>query len=266
MKKKIIIVAALLIAALLIFWFFYPLRSLVVMGIYSGQHSAGSVPKQHGFSVDIPSGAGWTPFVMTYNADGFSSWSGINAGMSVLYNFGAFDAGTRTSSFYDVASDKYCAFYGAYVLHQNGGVFGFSDDGGVDMDEVQSAVEYDYTQLVIAGFGCSDIVFQVDDFKTQADQSYAGNGGWTRIDAELTANGVAHTYKQEYRAYLQYGPPMKAADRDFAPVSLKGRLYIKYLEEYDCTVMLYVIAPDANAVNACDEDILNKTKIISIDQ
>lgn len=265
MKKKLFIFGALLAAALLIFWFFYPLRSYVAMGIYSGQHSARSVPKQHGFSVDIPSGAGWYPFMLTYNAEGFSAWSGIDADMSILYNFGAFDADTRTSSFYDVNSDKYCAFYGAYVLHQNDGVFGFSEDGNADMDAVEAAVQYDYTQLVIAGFGCRDIVFHVDEFKTQAE-SDAGSGGWTRIDAELTANGVAHTYQKEYQAYLQYGPPVKTAEQDFSPVSLKGRLYLKYLEAYDCTVMLYVIAPDTDAVDACDKDILSKTKITSIHQ
>lgn len=266
MKKKIIAASALLIAALLIFWFFYPLRSYIVMGIYSGQHSANSVPKSHGFSVDIPSGAGWYPFVLTYNADRFSSWSGVDADMSILYNFGAFDALTRTSSFYDVNSDKYSAFYGAYVLYQDSGIFGFSDDGNVDMDEVESAVKYDYTQLVIAGFGCDNIVFNADGFQTTEDVSYAHSEGWTRIEADITANGVAHTYQREYQAYLQYGPPVKAADQEFEPVSLKGRLYLKYFRDYDCTVMLYVIAPDSGAADACDNGILSRTKINSLKQ
>lgn len=266
MKKKIIAACALLIAALLIFWFFYPLRSYIVMGVYSWQHSAQSVQKQHGFSVDIPTGAGWYPFMLTYNAKGYSAWSGISADMSILYNFGAFNALTRTSSFYDINSDKYSAFYGAYVLHQKNGVFGFSDDGAADVIAVESAVKYDYTQLVIAGFGASDIVFNAGGYKTQPGTSYAGSEGWTRIDADITANGVAHTYKKEQQAYLQYGPPMAAAEQDFAPVSLKGRLYLKYLKAYDCTVMLYVIAKDADVVDACDNGILSKTKICSVKQ
>ena len=266
MKKKVVVLAGLLLAGLLIFWFYYPLRSFLVMGVYSGQHSAQSVQKQHGFSVDIPSGPGWYPFVMTYNADGFSAWSGIDADMSVLYNFGAFDSVTRTSSIYDAGSDKYCAFYGAYVLHQNGGTFGLLEDGSLNRDEIESAVAYDYTQLVVAGFGCDDIVFRVDGFESQPDVSYAGSNGWTRIDADLTANGVAHTYKQDYQAYLQYGPPVKPAEQDFMPVSLKGRLYLKYLEEYDCTVMLYVIAPNEAAADACDKDILSRTIISPLKQ
>jgi hypothetical protein len=104
-------------------------------------------------------------------------------------------------------------------------------------------------------------VFSINGFETQADVAYAGSDGWTRIDANILANGTAHTYKREYQAYLQYGPPTKAVDEDFAPTSLTGRLYLKYLKEYDCTLMLYVIAPDTDAVEACDKDILSKTVI-----
>jgi hypothetical protein len=265
MKKKIILLAVLLLAAALIFWFFYPLRSYVVMSVYSGQHSNESVLKKNGFSLDIPSGEGWYPFVMTYNADGFDSWSGIDADMSILYNFGAFDTATRTSSFYDVDSDKYCAFYGAYVLHQNDGVFGFTD-GEVDMDAITQAVKYDYTQLVLAGFGCDDIVFDVDEFDIQPDMSYAGRDGWTRIDAAITTNGVAHQFIESKTAYLQYGPPTKPVDEDFSVTTLQGRLYIKYIEDYDCTVMLYVIAPNANAVETCDDDVLSKAVIVPLEQ
>jgi hypothetical protein len=214
----------------------------------------------------MPTGEGWYPFVMTYNADGFSAWSGIDANMSILYNFGAFDVSTRTSSFYDVNSDKYCAFYGAYVLHQNGGVFGLTDGSAVDMEEITQAVKYDYTQLVLEGFGCDDIVFGVDEYELQRGAAYAGSGGWTRIDAVITTNGVAHRYKENKTAYFQYGAPTQAVDEDFAVTTLQGRLYIEYLEDYDCTVMLYVIAPDTDAVDACDKEILSKTKITSLKQ
>jgi len=261
MKRKIIIFSVLLIAAALIFWFFYPLRSLIVMGVYSGQHKQESVHKQHGFSVGIPSGSGWYPFVMTYNADGFAAWSGIDADMSILYNFGAFDTATRTSSFYNTDSDRYCSFYGAYVLHKDDGVFGIADDGNVNMEDITQAVAYDYTQLVLSGFGCDDSVFCVDEYVLQQDVLYAGSNGWTRIDAAMTTNGVSHRYKESKTAYLQYGPPTQALQEDFAVTTLQGRLYIKYFEDYDCTVMLYVIAPNIDAADACDKDILSKSVI-----
>jgi|AGTN01.3.fsa_nt_gi hypothetical protein len=266
MKKKLIVLSALLVVAALIFWFFYPLRSYVVMGVYSGRHSRESVMKRQGFSVDIPAGQGWYPFMLTYNAEGFARWSGVDADMSILYSFGAFDAATRTSSIYDAGSDRYCAFYGAYVAHMDGGVFGFTDSGEVDMDEVTLAVKYDYTQLVIAGFGCDSPVLRVEGFDLQTGLTCAESGGWTRIDAVIAANGVAHNYKESKTAYLQYGPPMKAVDESFAVIALQGRLYIKYFEEYDCTVMLYAIARDSATVDRCDADLLAETAITDLQQ
>ncbi len=259
-KKRFIILAALLLAVAFIFWFFYPLRSYVAMGVYSGQHSRESVMKQQGFTVDIPAGKGWYPFMLTYNADGFSAWSGIEADMTILYDFGAFDAGTRTSTIYDPDSDKYCAFYGAYVLRMDGGEFGFAD-GVVDMNAVTLAFEYDDTVLVLEGFGCDSPVFEVDGFTVQDGLSFAGYDGWTRIDADLTVSGVAHNYKESYMAYLQYGSPTQAVDEDFAVTQLKGRMYIRYFEEYSCTVMLYALAPEEGTVDVCYANMLADTVI-----
>jgi len=266
MKKRWIVLVVLLIIVVHIFWFFYPLRSYVVMGVYSGQHSRESVMKQQGFTVDIPSGKGWYPFMLTYNADGFASWSGIDADMTILYDFGAFDAGTRTSTIYDPQSDKYCAFYGAYVLRIDEGVFGFTDDGNVDMDAVTCAFEYDYTQLVIEGFGCDVPIFAVDDYTVESGVDYAGFDGWTRIDAGLTVSGVAHNYQESYTAYLQYGPPTQAVHEDFAVTQLTGRMYLRHFEEYGCTVMLYALAPQADTVEACDAELLSETEIAPLQQ
>ncbi len=266
MKKKLIVLAALLVVAALIFWFFYPLRSCIVMGVYSGQHKSESVMKHQGFEVDIPTGQGWYPFMLTYNADGFAPWAGLNADMSVIYNFGAFDLSTRTSSIYDTESDKYCAFYGAYVLHEDGGVFGFTDSGKPDMDEVTLAVKYDDTVLVLEGFGCDSPVFEVDSFDLTPDVVYAGSKGWARVDAAITASGVAHNYQESKTAYLQYGPPTQSAKADFTVTALRGRLYLKYFEEYDSTVMIYVIARDAAVVEQCDTELLQKTKISALQQ
>ena len=210
MRKRILIIAIMIIVIALGFWFFYALRSYAVMGVYSAQHARESVMRESGFDIDMPSGKGWYPFVMTYNADGFAAWSGTDADMSIMYNFGAFDASTRTSSIYDTASDKYSSFYGAYAVRQPINVFGFTDDGAADMDDVALAFAYDYTRLVISAFGCRDIVFSINEFAAQNDVEYAGSGGWMRIDAALTANGAAHQYSGYKQPYLQYGRPMEA--------------------------------------------------------
>lgn len=250
----------LLIIAFCIFWFYYPLQSYIVMGFYSGQQSGESVMRKNGFAVDMPSGEGWYPFVLTFNATGFAGWSGVDADMSIMYNFGAFDPVTRTSSIYDEQSDRYSSFYGAYVVKKKSGTFGFSE-GKLDIGEVTKAVEYDYTQLVIAAFGCTEPIFNVESFDTEEDESIAGSGGWTRVDAVVNANGCAHNYKSDKTPYLQYGRPMKDVPEDFAALNLYGRIYAKYLEQYGCTVMLYVIAPDKDVADACDKDILRKAVI-----
>jgi len=261
MKKLIRVLMILAVLAAAVFWFFYPLRSLVVMGIYSAQHDNDSVMSRAGVDIDMPSSKGWYPFVMTYNAHSFGAWANVDAQMSIMYNFGAFDLLKRTSTIYDRQSDKYSAFYGAYAVRESGGVFGFAPDGSVDMDEVSLAVEYDYTQLVIAGFGLQNPVFSVDEYTVAQNVDYAGSGGWTRVDAQITANGAAHNYDGYVQPYLQYGRPMESVETDFEETAFYGRVYAKYLEHRDVTVMLYIIGPSEGTVEICDKEVLSKTEI-----
>lgn len=263
--KKFIIIGIIIIIIAVLFWFFYPLRSYLVMGIYSGQHHKQSVMRQNGFDIAIPSGRGWYPFVMTYNANGFQSWSGIDANMTILYNFGAFDIGTRTSSIYDCSSDKYSSFYGVYAVQKKKGQFGYLENDCIDIKEISKAVEYDYTQLVIKDFGCKDLMFCVDRFDIAEDVEYLDSDGWTRMEAVITANGAAHTFEDHKRPYFQYGRPMKTVKEDFALTELYGRVYAKYLDEYNCTVMFYVIAPTLDAVDVCDKTILQKATIQTLE-
>lgn len=242
-------------------WLYPMLRSYTVMSVCSALDYRESVLKQNDFMIRIPTGMGWYPQMLVYNANGFADWSGIDARMSILYSFGAFDMATRTSSLYDPASDKYSAFYGAYAVQKDGGVFGFYDDGSLNMDEVTAAVRYDDTQLVLANFGCGDPVFGVNTYDVTPDVEYAGAGGWTRIDAAMTVSGAAHNYKESKLAYLQYGWPTQPVEEDFADTGMTGRLYVKYFPEYDCTVMLYIIAPDAVAIESCDKTLLQQTVI-----
>lgn len=199
--------------------------------------------------------------MMTYNAIGFQSWSGIDAEMTILYNFGAFDIRTRTSLIYDRTSDMYSSFYGAYAVQKDDGQFGYLENNAIDMNEISKAVEYDYTQLVIKDFGCKELTFRVDSFDVEEDVQYLDSDGWTRIEAVITANGASHTFRGYKRPYFQYGRPMQAVEEDFSLTALYGRVYAKYLKEYDCTVMLYVIAPSLDTVEICDKTILQKTII-----
>lgn len=259
-----VITAVLFAAAALVFWFFYPLRSYIVMGLYSARQSAQSVMAKSGFRIDMPSGGGWYPFVLTYNASGFRDWAGIGADMSIMYNFGAFDALTRTSSIYDANSDRYSSFYGAYAIKKDSGAFGFSEGAEPVLEEIEAAVRYDYTQLVMRGFGCDDPVFDIEYISVQKEKEFAGTAGWTRIDARIEASGAAHNFRTDRTAYIQYGPPAGKTPSDFAKTELYGRVYAAYLSDFGCTVMIYVIAPSKDAVEECAENILRKTRIVRL--
>ena len=260
------IVAGLVLAAdLLAFVWLYPLlQSHLVMGVYSVKQMEQSVMRECGMGVDIPRGDGWYQQMLVFGADGFSAWSGIDAAMTVLYSFGAFDLPARTSSLYDPASEKYSAFYGAYVVKKDSGAFGFDGNGALNMYEVTAAVEYDYTRLVMANFGCEEPVFGVSDMTTLKNAVCAGSGGWTRIDAKLHVNGAAHTYREHKLAYLQYGKPMRATGPDFAETDMTGRVYAKHFAEFGCTVMMYCIALDTETVDECDAEALQSAVISAL--
>lgn len=259
--KKLVISLLLIVIGFALFWFFYPLRSYVVMSVYSASHAKDSVMQQNDFKIDMPSGKGWYPFVMTFNAEGFRTYSSLDADMSIMYNFGAFDLGKRTSTIYDNASDKYSSFYGAYVVQEKKHIFGFKQDGSVDVDAIVLAVKYDYTKLVIRDFGCKEQTFSIDDATTDSGLSFIDSDGWTRIDAVLTVNGAAHNYNGYKTPYIQYGRPMEKVEEDFEVTNLFGRVYAKYFDDYDCTVMMYVIAPSLEDVDICDENILREAII-----
>jgi len=268
-KRKGVIrrAAAILAAAAALFclvWAYPLLRSHLVMSVYSAQQLSASVLKECGMDIRIPIADGWHPQMLAFNADGFAAWSGVDARMTVLYTFGAFDIKTRASSLYDPDSDKYSAFYGAYAVRKEDGEFGFREDGALNLDEITQSVRYDDTQLVLATLGCSDPVFEVERIDVTPDAVCAGSGGWVRIDAALRVSGAAHAYREEKLAYLQYGAPPPYAGEDFAVTQTAGRVYAKYFPEFGCTVMMYCLAPSMNTVDECDTQALQKAEIAAL--
>ena len=258
---------AILAAAAVLFclvWAYPILRSHIVMSVYSAQQRNASVLRECGMDIRIPIADGWYPQMLAFNADGFAAWSGIDARMTVLYTFGAFDIKTRASLLYDPASDKYSAFYGAYAVRKEDGVFGFGEDGALNLDEITRAVRYDDTQLVLASLGCSEPVFEIERIDVTQDAVCAGSGKWVRIDAVLRVSGAAHAYQEDRLAYLQYGAPPPYAGEDFAVTQMSGRVYAKYFPEFDCAVMMYCLAPSIKAVDECDAQALQKAEIAAL--
>ena len=266
-RKKHIVISAVLLAAGVIALFFYPLRSYLVMSVYSGYNNKTSVMKQQGFDIDIKGGLStpkrdWYPFVNVYDTSyEFSRHTGEDLSLTVLYNFGAFSG--KSSSFYDEDSDYFAAFYGAYVVHDNqnpDNVYGFEGDE-INIDEIAEVPMFDYKYLVIEDLGCPYPVFEIEKFETMDVAEYAGYEGWVRVDARMISNSPSHTRREKKLGYIQYGAPINNGKDDFYEITLYGRMYVRYFEEYQSTIVIYVMGAEEDVTDECDTGILSKTVI-----
>ena len=62
--------------------------SLGVMKGYSIYNERNSFLNEKKIEIQMPSGDGWYPFVMTFNADdGFSAYVGCDRELTIMYNF-----------------------------------------------------------------------------------------------------------------------------------------------------------------------------------
>ncbi len=270
MKKKFVIPAFIivLISAFVMSPLSPYVRSLAVMKVYSYMNEKESLMKERGIEIDIPGGgatekADWYPFVMTYNADSdFRLYTGdSDVRLTIMYNFPAFDLSKGCSRLYDDESLYYNGFYGAYGAD---GRLGFKQDGSFDENEAAVVPEFDMKKLVLEDLGMerSQTVFEWQTTAVLENVSYAGYDGWTRVDADMTVSGTNHSPVKNYRNYIQYGKPdYDVNGEEFAPVSMKGRLYARYFEEQDVSIYFYVMARSFDAVEDCDENILSKSKI-----
>ena len=207
----------------------------------------------------------WYPFVNTYDTSyEFSRYTGEDLALTVLYNFGAFDS-LRSSSFYNEESGYFAAFYGAYVVHDESGEgmpYGFME-GKADIDEIAQVAMFDYKYLVIQDLGCDNPVFELIEYDTLENTDYIGYSGWTRIDAKMLSNSPSHTRVEKKLGYIQYGQPRDNGKDDFYTIDLYGRMYARYFEEYESTIVIYVMGADQDIIDECDGEILSATKIYS---
>lgn len=212
--------------------------------------------------------------------------------LTILYNFPAFDLFAGCSRLYDTTSPYYNGFYGAYlvsgdVVEADGSrhPYGFTPEGSLDTAATAQVPQFDFQKLVLGDMGIdrSQLVFDWTLTGTEEEVDFAGSDGWTRADAVLTVNGVSHTKREFHQSYLQYGPPgfakgvsdsaagsdttadqtsvVGSAGGDFAPVDLSGRLYGKYLPEYDTAIFFYVLAKDPDVVETCSKEILGRSRV-----
>ena len=284
-KKTAAIVAA--VALALMFFIISPLFpyavSLSVMSVYSHIHEADSIMANKGIELAIPGGGetsedDWYPFVMTFNpGEAFGRTVGDrNLELTILYNFGAFDLRRGCSRLYDRDSDYYNSFYGAYLVTRKDdgskaskdsmtAPFGFDSQGNMDPEQTAIVPKFDFQHLVLGDFGIrtSEQVFEWTAETISEDVSYLGRDGWSRVDASLLVNGASHVKDGFRHSYLQYGSPGYDISEDdaFKPVSMRGRIYGRYFEEWDTSVFFYILTPEKETLERCDREILSKSRL-----
>lgn len=274
-KKFALLLAALIFLSVIFYKspFYYQARSYLIMSVYSKYEEKNSLLEKQKVLMQIPGGLStaekdWYPFVMVFNDDqGFSRYMGRELSLTVLYNFGSFQWKSDSSDYFQEHSPYYNSFYGGYLVKDNSGArYGFDEEGKLIINEIMTVPGYDYKHLVLESLGCpkNKLKLEVLDYKLLDDIQYIGYSGWSRIDADLLVNSSAHEFKGERRAYIQYGKPqISCVDEEFKPIATKGRIYVKYFEEYDCTIFLYIISPHLSTLEKCDQDILSKSTISS---
>lgn len=262
-----------IVLLIIIIFFTLPLSkefiSYTVTGINNAYHSFDSLANEQDFSIDIPGGnhakeLDWYPFMSTYNAhENYSFYTGEDLELTVLYNFGSFISGKGRSRIYDGNSEYYSSYYGAYLvkdLDLENGLYLYNDDGSINLEELNDLIYYDYVVLVLKGLGAgvTDIVFDVEIDKIGQVELHGEE--WIRLDADFIASGVAHR-KTDFRLmYLQLGNPKEHTGIDFEAIELHGRLFIRYYEDGNTTVCMYVISPSLDLIDETEKELLRDTK------
>ena len=266
-KRRLIILACVtaLIIAFVLSPIFPYIRSLAVMKVYSPYCAKNSIMEEKNIELNIPSGEGWYPFVMTYEADeAFSDYTGIpGTKLSILYNFPDFSLKKGCSRFYDESSPYYSGFYGAYLVsRKDGKPYGFSKDiNDPDESAIADIAKFDFFTLVLGDFGlkAQNHVFEYSLTDYDANESFLGYDGWTRISTDIKVNGANHTKRGFCASYLQYGEPNFPVSSDFAPIEMKSIVYAKYFPECDTAVFFYVLSPSEEVCESCVQTILSKS-------
>jgi len=245
------------------------------MSPYSYIHKLQSIIRKNKIEFYIPGGRitkgkDWYPFVVTFNDDeGFSKYTNMDLSLTVLYNFGHFESIKGSSSYYNPTSPYYSSFYGGYVIYNNetpAKSFGFYDNGEINVDELALVPKYDQTRLVLPSLGCplDEIIFRSTIDNIDKSVEYLGIDGWTMVNTTIITNSPIHKAKESQRGYLQYGNPQEDYydGEDFPPITLKGRVYVRYFKEYKATFALYILAPEVDTIDGCDKNILSKSRIL----
>jgi len=246
------------IILILVFTLFSPsfaeLKSELALQIQGQSFRSESIFNQVGLQLDIPTSnddikSGWTGHMKLYHPGNNFPHNGKGGQMSILYNFGAFEKGQST--FYDPNSDYFNAHYGVYAIQLENEIFGWKN-GELNEKAITDIVAFDQLELVMESLGCppAQRYFAPEITDIKEGPSMAGFSDWTQIDAIIHTNSPLHHKMDSRLGYIQYGePPKDYQGEDFPVCSLHGRLYLRYDQGKNVTIIYFVIGKTQAFIN-----------------
>lgn len=236
------------------------LRSDLVLRAQGASFATASVFHQAGLEMAVPTSAQtgdgrWSNQMKLFHSGENFPHTGAGQ-LSILYNFGAFTDGR--SAFYNPDAATFNAHYGVYAIHQPNGAFGYRN-GAVDLKAITDLVAFDQLELVMTSLGCPAALKHFDAQITaiQPGPTMAGFNDWLQLDAIIQTNAPLYQEQGFQLGTLQYGrPPDHYAGPDFPVVLMVGRLYLRYDQPRQLTVIYFVIGKDTEVVNETSKTYL----------
>ncbi|MBU4439261.1 MAG: hypothetical protein KJ779_06835 [Firmicutes bacterium] len=240
------------------------LRSDWVLQVQGASFETASVFHQSGLALAVPTSAQtgdnrWCDHMKLYHCGENFPHQGAGE-LSILYNFGAFNDGH--SAFYNPESATFNAHYGVYAIHQTDRIFGYQN-AAVDVQAITDLVSFDQLELVMTSLGCpsSRKLFRSQITDIQPGPEMAGFTDWIQIDATIQTNSPLYREQNFQLGTLQYGrPPANYVGPDFPMTPMVGRLYLRYDQPRQLTVIYFVIGKDAAVVEQTCADYLKPIK------
>jgi len=238
---------------------------LVVIGLPYGimkyssyDNYKSSFLNEENIQISMDAGKNYYPFMLNYNpTNQYSELRNKDIDLDIYYNFGELGLNGK-SKIYQVDTDMYNAFYGAYAIRYNDDLVDLTNN----YNEIIEISNFDLKTLVLKSIGDSNpfVKYTIKD----GYKDIIINGlDYKVVDSDIIIDGFAHQYQKFYQAYIQYGLPYKT-NESFKTINGFGRMYIHYDEIKNINIILYIIAPTKNSLQYMEDNFIFSTKISNI--
>ncbi|MBN2285533.1 MAG: hypothetical protein JXQ26_01970 [Tissierellales bacterium] len=222
------------------------LVSLSVMKIYNEINRHASDINLSNIEIEISKPEGdWYPLMNLFCVNHFSYGLDREVSLAIYYSFGNFSNGS--SVLFDPKNELFNSFYGYYVVKDNRGYYGFTEDMQPNFSEMMVIPEFDFKYLVGSALGLSESGYQLEyDIVAQ-------NIEQTEVTYELIlkTNSIYHQYSKYNQNYLQYGKPyiVLQGKEDFFPIILYSKIKLVAYDKHT-TVIYYIFSPTEEIVKS----------------